>query len=122
MEKAIEKINAEMQKEPDNQYLEIVGHYVIDRCDTQQNADKVNNDKLTLEGAMKELTEIARKKAKKSCAVMKDNEIFDCVDEYFGFEKDINKRVAAIESVDGKATAVKEEIGSMLDLDFESLI
>lgn len=32
MENAIAKINAEMQKDPDNTYLEIVGHYIIDRC------------------------------------------------------------------------------------------
>lgn len=32
MEDAIMKINAEMQKDPQNPYLEIVGTYVIDRC------------------------------------------------------------------------------------------
>ena len=33
IEKAIEKINAEMQKDPSDRYMEIIGHYIIDRCD-----------------------------------------------------------------------------------------
>ena len=33
IDKAIEKINAEMQKDPSDRYMEIVGHYIIDRCD-----------------------------------------------------------------------------------------
>ena len=29
---AVEKINTEMQKRPDDPYTEVIGHYIIDRC------------------------------------------------------------------------------------------
>lgn len=38
IDKAIEKINAAMQKDPDNRYMEIVGHYIIDRCVDEENS------------------------------------------------------------------------------------
>lgn len=51
-EKAIEKINADMQKNPTDAYTEIIGQYIIDRCEEQTVAEKVAADGKTLKGAM----------------------------------------------------------------------
>ena len=59
-DKAIEKINAEMQKDPADQYMEIVGHYVIDRCADEAVAAKVMGKKKTLRGAMDAVMERAK--------------------------------------------------------------
>ena len=123
MDEAIKKINAEMQKDPQNTYLEIVGHYIIDRCHNEEESKKVLDEKKTLSGAMKEMYEAARKKAKAQCAVMKDSEIFDCIDKYFGFSKSEDARSSSIASIDGAYSApAKQSTDKLLDIDFESLI
>lgn len=49
---AIEKINTEMQKNPTDQYTEIVGQYIIDRCADDQDGAMVAKDGKTLPAAM----------------------------------------------------------------------
>lgn len=116
MEKAIAAINAEMQKEPGNQYLEIIGQYIIDRCGEQTVADSVNKGK-TLKGAMDAIRAAAKKKGGQ-CVVMKDDEIFDAVDAYFSLGKSAEARRTSKTFVDGETPASAD----MLDLNFEDLI
>ncbi len=116
MEKAIAAINAEMQKEPSNQYLEIIGQYMIDRCSEQTVADSVNKRK-TLKGAMDAIRAAAKKKGGQ-CVVMRDEEILDAVDTYFGIGKDESARRSCKVFVDGGTPAPAD----MLDLNFEDLI
>lgn len=68
MYNAIAKINEEMQKDPNNRYLEILGQYIIDRCSEKA-------------------VEAAARKKKGQCIVMSDGEIFDAADEYLGVSK-----------------------------------
>lgn len=50
---AVEKINTEMQKRPDDPYTEIIGHYIIDRCGLDAGCErKAAAEKKTLAGAM----------------------------------------------------------------------
>ncbi len=121
-EQAIVKINEEMQKDADNKYLEILGHYVIDRCEDKLCAEKVIKGTLTLKGAFEEIKKKAKKTAKNGCSVMKDREIFDVVDRYFGFSVDDKQRQKSISSVDGVEVSEKTPSVNALDLDFESLI
>ncbi len=58
IDQAIAKINAEMQKEPSDRYLEIIGHYLIDRCD-EALAAKIEGGK-TLKGAMEAVVKNAK--------------------------------------------------------------
>lgn len=116
MKNAIEKINAEMQKEPDNQYLEILGHYIIDRCSDIEVAKAVNNGK-TLKGAFEAVKASAKKKGS-GCVVMKDNDIYDAVDKYLEAETDEEARQKSKASVDG-GTAPKKL--ASINIDFDSM-
>ena len=82
---AIAKINDEMQKDPANKYLEAVGHYVIDKCGSDKNAEAVLDEKKTLKGCMDAVMEEARKQAKNGVCVMADEEVYSLVDKYFSF-------------------------------------
>lgn len=120
MEKAIEKINAEMQKDPTNTNLEIIGQYIIDRCVKSGEVVSAVNGGKTLSGAMDALSAEARKRAKGNCAMLRDSDIFDIVDKYLSAPADEQVREATKRAVDGDAPAVKK--APSLDLDFESLI
>jgi len=120
MENAIAKINAEMQKDPDNTYLEIVGHYIIDRCAEPAVTAAVNGGK-TLAGAMEAITSVARKKVSSKCAVMRDAEIFDAIDKYLGVGKNHEARAKSKREVDG-GEAYEANPPKLLDLSFEDLL
>ena len=71
---AIEKINTEMQKNPTDQYTEIVGQYIIDRCTSDPDGALVAKEGKTLAGAMTAVMERAKKakaKAEQDLAAMK---------------------------------------------------
>ena len=93
IEQAIKKINDEMQKKPDDAYLEALGHYVIDRCGDENIAAVVMQEEKTLAAAMDGVSAIARKKGG-SVIAMTDNEVFAIVAEYFGFEHSKEPRPA----------------------------
>lgn len=83
---AIAKINAEMQKEPANRYLEILGHYVIDRCDGALAAEIAGGK--TLQGAMEAVMKRAKRAKRGTVAVLAPDEVFGEVDKYFGLSSD----------------------------------
>lgn len=95
IDKAIEKINAEMQKDPSDRYMEIVGHYIIDRCD-EALAARIAEGK-TLKDAM---TAVERKAKSvrngRTVVPMTPDEVFDEVDKYFGLSTDIAAQWKAI--------------------------
>lgn len=88
IDQAIEKINAEMQKNPSDPYTEIIGHYVIDRCMDEVSAAKVCAEKKTLKGAMEAVTAKARKAKTGNVAVLLPGDVFGEVDRYFGLSAD----------------------------------
>lgn len=85
---AVEKINAEMQKRPDDPYTEIIGHYIIDRCGLDADCERKAAEKKTLAGAMDAVMAAAKKKAVNGCAVLTPDAVFGEVDRYFGFPAD----------------------------------
>lgn len=96
---AVEKINQEMQKRPDDPYVEIIGHYIIDRCGLDADCErKAAAEKKTLEGAMKAVQEAAKKKAVNGCAVLTPDAVFGEVDKYFGFPADELAQARAMRS------------------------
>ena len=119
MQKAIEKINAEMQKNPTNEYMEIVGHYIIDRCTGSAQAAIAVNGGKSLSGAMEAIKAEAKKKAKDGCGVLRDNEIFDIIDKYLSAPADEQARAESIRAVDGDKAVNKKS--AQINMDFESL-
>lgn len=124
MYNAIAKINEEMQKDPNNRYLEILGQYIIDRCSEKAVADAVNGGK-TLEGAYKAVEAVARKK-KGQCVVMSDGEIFDAADKYLGVPKSGKARAHTKGEVDGVTSAADDEMEKIdtnaVNLDFSDFL
>lgn len=96
---AIEKINREMQKDPDDLYTEIVGHYVIDRCMEPACERAAAEDDKTLDGAMRAIRQAAEKKKKGNVAVLTPQEVFQAVDTYFGFALDAAAQMHAMNVV-----------------------
>ena len=127
MSKSLEaaaKINAEMQKDPQNLYMEIIGHYVIDRSAEEAAAVFVLADKKTLAGAMQSVVERARKKQRGNTAVLLPDEVFDAVDKYFDLSKSTKARAAAMGSVAGgtaKAEEPENTARKPLELNLEDL-
>ena len=100
IDKAIEKINAETQKNPSDPYTEIIGHYVIDRCLDEAAAAKVCADNKTLKGAMDAVMAEARKAIPKNHGsevgvYIPPGDVFGEVDRYFGLPTDITSQMAA---------------------------
>lgn len=85
---AIEKINTEMQKNPTDQYTEIVGQYIIDRCTSDPDGALVAKEGKTLAGAMTAVMERAKKAKHGNYAVLLPAQVFGAVDEYFGMQTD----------------------------------
>lgn len=84
MGNAVERINKEMQEAPDDKFREVIGHYIIDRCEDPGCEAKVTEQK-TLEGALEAVTALAKKSQHGNCAVLDDQTVFGEVDKYFGF-------------------------------------
>lgn len=111
---AIEKINAEMQKNSDDAYTEIIGHYIIDRCSNDIVAARVGAEGKTLKGAMDAVVAAARKVQKGNCAVLLPKDVFGEVDKYFGIPTDLRAQEQAMRSVGG-APAVSRAVPSFND-------
>ena len=107
-DKAIAKINAEMQKNPNDLYTEIIGQYIIDRCSDEAVAAKAADPGKSLTGAMSAVKEAARKSAKNGVAVLAPAAVFGEVDKYLGIPEDRAAQAAAMMAADGQAPAVPE--------------
>lgn len=122
MYNAIAKINEEMQKDPSNKYLEIIGHYIIDRCREPEVAKAVNEPEKSLNGAYKHIEAAARKKSEKGCAVMTDSDVFNAIDEYLRIPANTSARMHTKSEADGEPLA--DEAGDSkpksVNLDFDS--
>lgn len=109
---AIEKINAEMQKDPSNRNLEIIGHYLIDRAADPAVAVKLLEEDKTLKGAFNLVTEKARAQKSGNCAVLSEGEVFGEVDKYFGLPKDVSAQLKAIGLPDSVVEAYSKHSGT----------
>ena len=87
IERAIEKIKREMEQKKDNSYIQAIGDYLLKQVEINRNAaEKICNEKKSIEKSLKEVEKVARKKAVAGCAVLSDNEVFKIVREYYQFE------------------------------------
>lgn len=87
IERAIKKIKSEMEQKKDNSYIQAIGDYLLKQVEINRNAaEKICNEKKSIEKSLKEVEKVARKKAVAGCAVLSDNEVFKIVREYYQFE------------------------------------
>lgn len=115
---AIEKINTEMQKNPDDRYMEIIGTYIIDRCTNDIVEAKVGAEGKTLAGAMAAVTDAARKVKRGNVAVLTHDKVFGVVDSYFAIPTDVEAQQKALMLVSGAvgAATVAQPAPKMLSL------
>lgn len=87
IERAIKKIKSEMEQKKNNLYIQAIGDYLLKQVEINRNAaEKMCNEKKSIEKSLKEVEKVARKKAVAGCAVLSDNEVFKIVREYYQFE------------------------------------
>lgn len=86
-ERAIAKIDAEIEKEKGNRILEIIGEFLINLVTANPDAAaKLLDEKKNLKGAYEAMRNEARKYQKDGCAALTDEEGFEVVCGYYGLE------------------------------------
>lgn len=132
IENAIEKLNNDIQKHPQDQYRALVGEHLIDCITTEKIADKVLEEGKTLEGALKTIlsnakkiavkehlfkcingeaaAENAKKEAASGCVAIADEEVYKWAREYFGIEK----QSEAIKKTEQKKKALRLSLEDFL--------
>ena len=85
IQKAIDKIDGEAEK-LNNVNARVIASHIIDTyLNSDENADKVLDDKHTMKGCFNRIISKARKRAENNCAMVEDDTVFDWAKEYYGF-------------------------------------
>lgn len=116
-ERAIAKIDAEIEKEKGNRILEIIGEFLINLVTANSDAaEKLLDEKKNLKGAYEAMRNEARKYQKDGCAVLTDDEGFEVVCAYYGLEY----HSGGGKIVPEKASGVKA--ATALDIELDDLL
>lgn len=116
-ERAIAKIDAEIEKEKGNRILEIIGEFLINLVTANSDAaEKLLDEKKNLKGAYKAMRNEARKYQKDGCAVLTDDEGFEVICGYYGLEY----HSGGGKIVPEKASGVKA--ATALDIELDDLL
>ena len=104
IEKAIEKIKAEMEKDK-APHIQVVGNYLLNQIEINKAAaTAIVKEGKTINGSIEEMRKEAHKKAVGGCGILTDAEGFEIVRKYFGFEA-IQDEIMGV-----KVQEIKEEI------------
>ena len=121
IEEAIKKINAEIQKQPNNEYLALIGEHIIDCITTEDTAEEVLKTEKTLAGALREIEANAAKRKSGKVAVVEDAVVYGWAREYFGLTTNPAKKrseTAKPQTAAKVPAAPKKE--KEVNLDFDS--
>ncbi len=88
IQQAINKIDEESEKLNDTNARIIVSHIIDTYLNTDENADKVLDDKHTLKGCLESIKTKAKKQASNGIAVISDETVYGWVKDYYGFAVD----------------------------------
>lgn len=109
IERAIEKIKKEMEDKKENSYIQAIGDYLLKQVEINRDAaEKICNEVKTIEKSLKEVEDVARKKAVAGCAVLSYSEVFKIVREYYQFEAVQDKFIQV--EVDEIKEQIQEEV------------
>lgn len=116
--KAIAKLDAEMEKEKRNHAIAVIGEYLINLVTAcPEIAGKLADSKNTLAGAYEAMRTEARKKKYNNCAVLTDEEGFEIVCEYFG----IGYQPPGADKI-AKQAAQPAKMAPALDIELDDLL
>ena len=109
IERAIEKLKKEMESKKENSYIQAIGDYLLKQVEINRNAaEKICNEKKSIEKSLKEVEKVARNKAVAGCAVLSDSEVFKIVREYYQFEAVQDKFIQV--EIDEIKEQIQEEV------------
>jgi hypothetical protein len=92
LEKALEKLKAEMDQNKNNDYVQCVGEFLINHLkENPADGEKILSEGKTITKSYDEIEKEARKKTKKNRAVIIPQEGFYIVMKYFGIKSDFSK-------------------------------
>lgn len=110
IEKAIEKIKAEMEKDK-ALHIQVVGDYLLKQIEINKTAaTAIVKEGKTIKGSIEEMRKEAQKKAVGGCGVLTDSEGFEIVRKYFGFE------AVQDEMIGVQVHEIKEEVKSPIEV------
>ena len=99
IDKAIKKINTEIQKKPYDRYQALIGEHIIDCITTEMAADAVLLKEKTLSGALKEIWDkaslVGMAQQSIKTAVIEDSVVYGWAREYFGLNEVANPQAPA---------------------------
>jgi hypothetical protein len=91
LSKAIEKIRNEMENNEDNDYIKVVGEFLIDYLSSHNEAaEKISNDQKTISKSLDEMKKVAEKKKKGNFAMLTPSEGFSAVLKYYEIGEAVN--------------------------------
>lgn len=104
IEKAIEKLKAEMEKDK-APHIQAIGNYLLKQIEINKAAaTAIVKEGKTIKGSVEKMKKEAKKNAVNGCGVLTDAEGFEIVRKYFGFE------AVQDEIMEVKVQEIKEEI------------
>ena len=111
IEKAIEKIKAEMEKNKD-QHIQVIGNYLLKQIEINKAAaTAIVQDGKTILESVKEMRKVVEKRAVNGCGILTDSEGFEIVRKYFGFEA-VQDEIMGVQIQD-----VKKEVKAPAELE-----
>lgn len=118
LNRAIEKIKAEIDKEKNNPYVRVVGEFLLQHLSANQGAaEKIASTEKNILKSLDEMRKAAEKKKVGNCAVLTDQEGFAIVLKYFGIEGVLSTAPAATEVAAPAVTL--EETDKKPSIDFD---
>ena len=88
IQQAIHTIDEDAEKLKDTNARVIASHIIDTYLNTDENADKVLNDKHTLKGCLESIKTKAKKQASNGVAMIADDTVYGWVKDYYGFAVD----------------------------------
>ncbi|MDP4144138.1 MAG: hypothetical protein Q8936_06580 [Bacillota bacterium] len=87
LEKAIEKIKTEMGQNKGDEYIQVIGEFLLQYLqDNPKAAEKILDDKKTIAKSITEMEKVAAKKQKNKRACIGPQEAIEIITKYFEFE------------------------------------
>ncbi len=91
IEDAIKKINTEIQKEPNNRYIALIGEHIIDCITSEAAAERVLQGEKTLGRALTGIENHAKQQQVKGHAVIESTVVYGWAREYFGLSAEASQ-------------------------------
>ncbi len=119
LKQAIAKIEAEMNSNSKNSYIQAVGGLLLQYLESDPDAaEKILQANKTIGKSFDEMRKVAEKKRDGNCAMLTDQEGFAVVLDYFG----INSTGVVVQPVETKPQMVPKKAAADFDISLDDLL